>query len=80
MLDEARARVSSRDAAGALAALDRYTTAFPRGVFLPEARVLRIEALLLAGDRAAATRLADDLLRTEPNGPYAQRVRTMMHK
>jgi len=80
MLDEARAHLSSHDPANALAALDRYVAAFPAGVFLPEARVLRIEALLLAGDRASATRLADDLLRGDPSGPYAQRVRKIIQK
>jgi hypothetical protein len=78
MLDEARAHLSSRDPAKALAALDRYAAVFPRGVFLPEARVLRIEALLLAGDRASAIRLADELLQSDPSGPYAQRVRKLI--
>jgi hypothetical protein len=80
VLDEARAHLSSHDPASALLALDRYAAAFPRGVFLPEARVLRIEALFAAGDRTSATRLADDFLRGDPNGPYAQRVRKMIQK
>jgi hypothetical protein len=78
LLDEARGSLSAHEPAKAIATLDRYDTAFPGGVLRPEARVLRIQALLDAGDRASATRLADELFRVDPSGPYAQRVRKMI--
>ncbi len=80
LLDSARAALAAHDPAGALDAVARYDRAFPGGVFVPEARILRIQALLQAGDRARAQALAGELLRADPNGPYAKRVREMIAK
>jgi predicted Zn-dependent protease len=49
----ARLRVA-RDPHGALVLLDGYATAFPRGSYIAEASVARIDALLAAGRRADA--------------------------
>lgn len=80
LLDEARASLTAHDPDNALVALDRYATVFPAGVFTPESRVLRVEALLQKGDRAAAVKLASALLGHDPGGPYAERVRKMIEK
>jgi Flp pilus assembly protein TadD len=48
------------DARGALEALDRYRTSFPNGRLQAEAGIIRVEALLVLSDRAAALRLLDD--------------------
>jgi hypothetical protein len=50
----------NHDARGALAALEQYRTAFPNGHLGAEAGLIRVEALLALGDRAAALRLLDD--------------------
>jgi hypothetical protein len=47
------------DARGALAALNEYDAAFPRGELGAEADLVRVEALLAIGERAAALRLLD---------------------
>jgi tetratricopeptide (TPR) repeat protein len=48
------------DARGALDALEQYRTSFPNGRLGAEASLIRVEALLAFGDRAAALRLLDD--------------------
>jgi hypothetical protein len=80
VLDEARAAVAAHDGKAALAAIDRYHATFPRGAFTTEFTVLRIEALFETGDRAHATALANALLKSDPNGPYAKRVRELLAK
>jgi hypothetical protein len=47
------------DARAALAALDDYVAAFPGGELSAEADLVRVEALLALGERAAALRLLD---------------------
>jgi hypothetical protein len=77
-LDEARAAIASSQPARALSILDRYVARFPRGSMGPEASVLRIEALVAAGDRAAAQRAADAFLRGDPTSPYAARIHSLL--
>jgi hypothetical protein len=77
-LDGAREALASGDASRALRALDARDRAFPRGALGPEATVLRIEALALRGDRAAATRLAEAYLAASPRSPHASRIRTLL--
>ncbi|HSO39574.1 MAG TPA: hypothetical protein VLT33_43910, partial [Labilithrix sp.] len=76
-LDEARSALGRGDASGALAELDRHDRAFPSGSLRTEARVLRAEVLLARGDRAAAQRIAAELLARDPSGPHARRLRTI---
>ena len=57
--------------------LDGYDARFPGGLLVPEATVVRIEALVGKGDKAAARRLADVFLRTHPGSPLAARVRSL---
>ena len=49
-----------RNPRGALAVLDRYDQLFPHGLLAPEARRLRLAALIEGGDHAAALALLDD--------------------
>ena len=77
-LDEARTALAQGDAARALSTLEGYARRFPRGVLAPEAAVLRIEALVAAGDRPAATRTAQSFLRENPASPYAQRIESLL--
>jgi hypothetical protein len=77
-LDSAREALASGDAGRALRALDARDRAFPRGALGPEAMVLRIEALALHGDRAAATRLGESFLAASPRSPHASRIRTLL--
>jgi hypothetical protein len=77
-LDQARAALSRRDAAGALRLLDDYAHRFPKRRLDTEATVLRIEALVARGDRTAAARLGKEFLARQPNGPYARRVSSLV--
>ena len=65
-------------AAAELAILDGYGSRFAHGVMGPEASILRIEALVNAGDRPAAKRAADAFLRANPKSPYAARVASLL--
>lgn len=76
-LDEARSALARADASGALTLLDRHDRAFPTGPLRTEAKMLRVEALLARGDRAAAKKLATELLARDPSGPHARRLRTI---
>lgn len=79
-LDRARRAISARDAARALRELDRHGAEFPAGVLGPEATVLRIEALVLAGQRASARALADALLKSPANAAHATRVESLLRR
>ncbi|HLK40335.1 MAG TPA: tetratricopeptide repeat protein [Polyangiaceae bacterium] len=78
MLDEARRALGAGEPARALSILDAYVTRFPRGTMGPEATLVRIEALLKAGDRPAAERAADVLGASDPDNPYGARVRSLL--
>jgi outer membrane protein assembly factor BamD (BamD/ComL family) len=78
MVERARAAMNSGNPAQALSVLDAYTDRFPHPSLLPEATVLRIEALMKAGDPAAARRAADAFLAANTTSPYADRIRTIL--
>lgn len=75
----ARGALDKGNARAGLAALDRYQQDYPHGALAPEATVLRIEALLLAGDRARAKSLGEAFLKAHPKSPHAQRVRSLIN-
>jgi len=77
-LEQARATLAAGDPARALSLLDAYGTTFPRGSMGPEATVLRVEALVRAGDRAAAERVGSAFLASNPQSPYAARIRSLL--
>jgi outer membrane protein assembly factor BamD (BamD/ComL family) len=79
-LQVARIALADRDANAALAALDRYKSRFATGRLGPEATVLRIEALMLRGDRAQASALADRFESSNPKSPYAERIRSIVRQ
>jgi hypothetical protein len=73
-----RGLLDKGDARGALTALDRYHQDYPHGALAPEASVLRIEALQLAGERSRAKALGESFLKAHPKSPHAQRVRSLL--
>jgi len=77
-LEQARSALAAGDPAHALSILDSYGATFPRAAMAPEATVLRIEALVRAGDRPAATRVGEAFLASHPQSPYAARVRSLL--
>lgn len=77
-LDRARSALAQGQASQALALLDDHAAHFPRGVLATEATVLRVEALVRAGDRASAVALAHRFLAANAASPYAPRVRSLI--
>jgi TolA-binding protein len=77
-ISQARGALDKGNARGALAALDKYQQDYPRGALSPEATVLRIEALNVAGDRVRAMSLGEAFLKLHPKSPHAQRVRSLI--
>jgi hypothetical protein len=78
VLDGARAALASGDAVSARAILDGYDSEFPAGNLRPEATVLRIEALLRAGDVESARSLAQQFERVHPGDSHVGRIRSMI--
>ena len=78
MLDRARNALGAGEPARALSILDAYSARFPRGSMVPEATVLRIEALVRAGDRDGAQRVGSAFLVRFPRNPYAARVQSLI--
>jgi len=78
LLERARGAIAAGDPARALSVLDAYTARFAHPVMLPEATMLRIEALLDAGDRPAAERTANAFRASHPQSPYAARIRSLL--
>jgi hypothetical protein len=76
-LRTAREALGRGDAKGCLAAVDAYFAAFPKGHLGAEARVLRVEAMFAAGQKAQAAALASAMLAQSPRSPYAARLRTI---
>jgi TolA-binding protein len=74
----ARSALDKGNARAGLSALDHYQQDYPHGALAPEATVLRIEALLMAGDRARAKSLGESFLKAHPKSPHAQRVRSLI--
>jgi hypothetical protein len=77
-LDRVRSELEARRPSAALAELAHYRKQWPKGALRAEATVLRVEALLGAGDRAAAEREAEALIRIAPQSRHAVRVRELL--
>src|SRR5205823_11867080 len=69
-LDTGRARV-------ALSLLDGYGHDFPNGARASDAAVLRVEAMLAAGDRAGAALFADRVAGTLPDS-HMRKIRSLL--
>jgi hypothetical protein len=74
LIDGARAALSAGSPAQALTLLERYRARHPRGMLLPEALAMRIEAIDRSGDHARAQALARAFLADYPHTPLAQRI------
>jgi hypothetical protein len=79
-LDEARRVLAAGDPGAALLSLDAYDGRFASRRLGPEAAVLRIEALIAAGRFGQARQLGEQLLAAEPEGAYAQHVRSILSR
>ena len=77
-LDAARGLLARGDATGALARLDAYGRAYPRGRLGLEAEVLRIDVLDESGRSDAARARAQAFLQRHPHSVLAARVRTRL--
>jgi hypothetical protein len=77
-LQTIRAALAARDPRRALKELDAYAQGAHAHALGTEAAVLRVEALLQAGDRAGAQALARRLLGAQPNGPHTPRLRDVV--
>jgi hypothetical protein len=77
LIDGARSALARRDATAALTVIARHDREFAAGPLALEADVLRVRALLLAGDRASAERVGHVVMARHP-GPYANRVADLL--
>jgi TolA-binding protein len=78
VLDAARRVLASGDPQSALATLIEYEREFPNGALRPEASVLKVRALLAAGDRAGAEALARRIIERAPQSEHADAVRAAL--
>lgn len=78
-LEVAHDRLARPDAAGALRALDGYRARFPAGRLASEETVLRVQALLVGGDRAGAVALTEAFSAAHPGSSYGSRMRDLVH-
>ena len=77
-LQAVRQLVDASQADRALAALDQYDASYGKGMLAEEAAVLRVEALLLAGNRTEARRSVELFERRHPTSSYLPRVRALV--
>jgi hypothetical protein len=80
ILDRAGAALRRGDTAAAAAALDEHARDFADGALLAEAELLRIEALIHAGDAAQARARARDFLVRFPQSPLSKRLRSLLDR
>jgi len=78
LLDPARRALTSGDPRSALSALAGYERAFPSGALRPEASVLKVRALLAAGDRVGAEALGRRVIERAPQSEHASAVRAAL--
>jgi len=76
-IDRARRALRSGHTSDALRELARYREEFPSGVLTMESIILRVEAELKLGDRAAAERDAAKVIEAQPGSRYASRLRAL---
>jgi hypothetical protein len=75
-LDLIRSAIGRGDGQTALGALDANRAQLR--VLALEAQLLRVEALLLVGQRAAAERVSEQLAREHPGSPHVARARRLL--
>jgi len=74
LIDGARAALAAGSPAEALSLLERYRARHPRGMLLPEALAMRIEAIDRSGDHQRARALARSFIAEHPQSPLAPRL------
>jgi hypothetical protein len=79
-LDAARRELAAGRARSALTTIDAYRARFPQGSLRTEATVLRVEALLGSGNRAAAELEANAIVRAAPGSRHAARVLDLLER
>lgn len=77
-LDAVRRTLAGGQASLALAELASYERTFPSGALRPEASVLKVRALLAAGDRAGADALGKRIIAAAPDSEHADAVRAAL--
>jgi hypothetical protein len=77
-LEQARQALAAGDAAACLWRVEAYETAYPVARLQPEARLLRLEALVSLGEIDEARALGRRLLARGADAAYAQRVRSLL--
>jgi len=80
LVQRASSAVRRKDGPAALRALAEYRRRFPRGKLTPEASILEIDALWIAGQRSQARALANEFLATHPSSPSAERLRGLLRE
>jgi hypothetical protein len=78
LLDLARGELGRGSAVNALKTLDEYERAFPTGALSPEARVLKVRALIAVGRRGEAEALAARVIAAAPRSEHADAVRALL--
>jgi len=78
LIDDARRALMAGNAQHSLAVLDAYAELDTTGTLNREARVLRIDALLAAGQRTLAVPLAVSYLQEYPADPQTQKLRAVL--
>ena len=77
-LEEVRRELASGHVVVSLDLLDAYDRRFSKPRLAPEARLLRLEALIASGHVDRAAKLGERLLAEQPDGAYGQRVRSLL--
>jgi len=77
-LDGARSALAGGQVVAVLAQVEAYDRAFPRGALAEEAELLRIEAMIQAGQPSAALVRVERLLARDGYGPHARRLRALL--
>lgn len=78
LLDEARAALARGEPTRALRLTERHQREYPAGRLAPEAFILKLTALVRAGEVGRARAISDAWLATHPSGPQADRVREIV--
>lgn len=78
LVDKARGELAAGRAASALAVLDEYQARFPHPRYAPEALYLRMEALLVQGNRHSARQVAERLAAKHATSPHAARAEAVL--
>lgn len=77
LVESARHSLAQGDGEACLATLGRYDAKYPTGLFTTEVRLVRIDALVSVGQKDRAETIARELLASDPQGAYADRLHSL---